>query len=236
MDQLTGTIDQIVFYSPETGYTVCRFILDSGEKITLVGTFPPLNSGEVLKISGKWEMNPRFGKQFKVENYIPELPSSVNGVEKFLSSGLIKGIGPALAGRIVKEFGADTLDVIDSKPDQLSRIEGVGPVKLREIKSSWSEHKHISDIIIFLQEHDISTNLATKIYKQYGQKTFHILKTNPYQACHDIWGVGFKTADQMALKLGIEPDSEERIKAYIRYLLEKDIEQGHVFSYESDMT
>ncbi|MCG2815784.1 MAG: ATP-dependent RecD-like DNA helicase [Candidatus Aminicenantes bacterium] len=233
MDTATGTIDQIVFYSPDTGYTVCRFTLEGGERVTIVGSFPPLNVGEVLKVSGKWEMNPRFGKQFRVDAYTPVLPSSVTGVEKFLASGLIRGIGPALAGRIVKKFGDETLDVLEKSPKKLGQVEGIGPVKLREIQKSWKEHRRISDLIIYLQGHNVSTNLATKIYQEYGEKSFQVLKTNPYQACHDIWGIGFKTADQMALKLGIEPDSPERVKAYIRYLMEKDNEQGHVFSLQS---
>ncbi len=230
MDYITGTIDHVVFYSPDSGYTVCKFVTDNRETLTIVGKFPPFSAGEVLKINGEWEINPRFGKQFKVKHYLPVLPASVRGIEKFLSSGLIKGIGPALARRITDRFGDRTLDVIAEKPKRLREVEGIGAVKLGEIKKSWAEHKHISDLIVFLQQYNVSTSLATKIYKQYGNRSFHVLKTNPYQACHDIWGIGFKTADQMALKLGISPDSKDRIKAYIRYLLEKDNEQGHVFS------
>ena len=235
MDTATGTIDQIVYYSPDTGYTVCRFSLEDGERVTIVGSFPPLNVGEVLKVSGAWEMNPRFGRQFRVTSYTPVLPATVTGVEKFLASGLIRGIGPALAGRIVAAFGDETLEVLEKSPKKLGRVEGIGPVKLKQIQASWKEHRRISDLIIFLQGHNVSTSLATKIYHQYGEQSFQVLKTNPYQACHDIWGIGFKTADQMALKLGIEPDSPERVKAYIRYLMEKDNEQGHVFSLESGL-
>ncbi len=235
MDSFKGTIDRIVFYSSETGYTVCKFVTEHGESLTVVGSFPPLSPGETLKIKGKWEINPRFGQQFRVENFIPILPASVKGIEKFLSSGLIRGIGPVLARRIIKRFGAQTIDILSGNPDKLQEVEGVGRVKLREIKKSWTEHERIRELIIFLQEHNISTNLATKIYHHYGEKAFHVLKSNPYQVCLDIWGVGFKTADQMALKLGVSPSSSERIKAYIRYLLEKDTEQGHVFSFQKDL-
>lgn len=235
MDYIEGTIERVVFYSPDTGYTVCRFSITEGQSLTIVGSFPPLSPGEILRIKGKWELNPRFGKQFKVENFIPILPSSVKGIEKFLSSGLVKGIGPALARRIVKRFGDQTMDILSKSPGKMKEVEGVGPVKLKEIKKSWAEHEDIRELIIFLQEHNISTNLATKIYQQYGEKSFYILKTNPYQACHDIWGIGFKTADQIALKLGMSPSSPERIKAYIRYLLEKDNEKGHVFSLQGDL-
>lgn len=234
-DGLTGTIESIVFYSPDTGYTVCRISLEDGRTITAIGNFPPLTPGETLKIKGKWEINPKFGQQLRVSHYMPVLPSSIKGVEKFLSSGLIKGIGPVLAKRIIAHFGEKTLDVLSSRQEKLSEVEGLGRKKLAEIKKSWSEHEDIRELIIFLQQHGISTNLATKIYQQYGRRAFHILKNNPYQACHDIWGVGFKTADQMALKLGMQTDSPERVKAYIHYLLEKDSEDGHVFSKQSEL-
>lgn len=235
MELLEGSIERIVFYSPDSGYTVCKFSLSDGQTINVVGSFPPLSEGELLRVKGKWEINPKFGKQFKVESFLPVLPSTVKGIEKFLSSGLIWGVGPVLARCIIQKFGERTIDILTSNPDELSKIPGIGPVKLREIKKSWAEHEDIRELIIFLQEHNISTTLATKIYRQYGDKSFHILRTNPYQACHDIWGVGFKTADQIALKLGLEPNSPERIKAFIRYLLEKDNEQGHVFSLAKDL-
>jgi exodeoxyribonuclease V alpha subunit len=232
MDYLEGTLEQIVYYNPENGYSVCKFALEDGQSLTIVGLFPPLSPGEMLKIKGDWEFNPKFGQQFRVENFLMVLPSSIKGIEKFLSSGLIKGIGPVLARRIVKKFGPQTIEVLSKTPEKIKKVEGVGEVKLREIKKSWEEHKDIRDLIIFLQEHEVSTNLATKIYRQYGEKAFHVLKTNPYQLCLDIWGIGFKTADQIALKLGIDPSSFERIKAFILYLLEKDNEEGHVFSIE----
>jgi exodeoxyribonuclease V alpha subunit len=235
LELLEGSIERIVFYSPESGYTVCKFSLPDGDTINVIGSFPPLSAGELLKIKGKWEINPKFGKQFKVESFLPVLPSSVRGIEKFLSSGLIWGVGPVLAKSIVQKFGDRTIDILTNNPNKLKEVEGIGPVKLREIKRSWAEHEDIRELIIFLQEHNISTTLATKIYRHYGEKSFHVLKTNPYQACHDIWGVGFKTADQMALKLGLDPNSPERIKAFIRYLLEKDNEQGHIFSLEKDL-
>ena len=235
MEYFEGTVESIVYYSPDTGYTVCKFSLENGQTMTVVGSFPPLSPGEMLKIKGKWEINPRFGQQFKVENFLPVLPASAKGIEKFLSSGLIKGVGPVLAKRIIKKFGAETIDIISKKPDKLREVEGVGDVKLKEIKKSWAENQNIRDLIIFLEEHNVSTNLATKIYRQYGEKSFQVLKTNPYQVCLDIWGVGFRTADQMALKLGMSPVSPERIKAFLLYLMEKDNEQGHVFSLQSEL-
>jgi len=235
MDYIEGTVESIVYYSSDTGYHICKFVLEDLQTMTIIGNFPPLSPGEVIKIKGKWELNPKFGKQYRVENYIPVMPSSAKGIEKFLSSGLIHGIGPVLAKRIVNQFGVNTIDVLSEDPAKMLKVEGIGSAKLKEIKKSWSEHEDIRELIIFLQEHNITTSLATKIYKQYGDKSFHVLKTNPYQACHDIWGVGFKTADQIALKLGMSPTSPERIKAFISYLLEKDTEQGHVFSYQNDV-
>ena len=235
MEYLQGTIENVVYYSHETGYTVCKFVGEDGMVFTIVGTFPPLSPGETIKIKGKWVINPKFGKQFSVDNYIPLLPSSVKGIEKFLSSGLIKGIGPVLAKRIVSRFGPQTIEILTNNISKLKQVDGVGAVKFNEIKKSWSMNEDIRELIIFLQEHNISTGLATKIYRQYGKNSYHILKTNPYQACHDIWGVGFKTADQIALNLGMSPTSPERIKAFILYALEKDNEQGHVFSFQKNL-
>jgi len=232
---LEGTIEQVVYYNPDNGYTVCRFGLEDGRQFTIIGTFPPLSPGEVLRVSGRWEMNPRFGQQLRVESFVPILPSSIKGIEKFLSSGLVRGIGPVLARRIVKKFGQKTIEVISEHPDRILGVEGVGEVKLKEIKKSWTENQHIRDLIIFLQEHNVSTSIATKVYRQYGEKSFQVLRRNPYQLCLDIWGIGFKTADQIALKLGLDPASAERVKAFILYLLEKGTEQGHVFSYQDEL-
>ena len=234
-ENLEGTVEGILFYNPENGYTVAKFSLEDGRTFNLVGSFPPLSAGEKLKVSGVWEVNPRFGQQLKVEGFVPVLPTSAAGIEKFLSSGLIKGIGPALARRIMDKFGERTIELLAHDPESMTGVPGVGPAKLKEIKRAWDEHEHIRDLIIFLQEHNVSTNLATKIYKQYGERSYQVLRTNPYQLCLDIWGIGFKTADQIALKLGTDPASPERVKAFVLYRLEKDNEQGHVFSFLEDL-
>jgi exodeoxyribonuclease V alpha subunit len=234
-EHLDGAIDEIVFYNADNGYTVAKFLAEDGETLTIVGSFPPLSPGEVLRVRGAWELNPRFGKQFKVDHFTMTLPASAVGIEKFLASGLVKGIGPVLAARIVAAFGAGTIDILTNDPERLREVGGVGAVKLKEIRRSWAEHQDIRDLIMFLQEHGVSTSLATKIYRQYGDRSFTVLKTNPYQLSSDIWGVGFKTADQLALKLGLDPASPERVKAYILYILEKDNEQGHVFSAASEV-
>jgi exodeoxyribonuclease V alpha subunit len=235
MEILEGTIEQILFYNPENGYTVFKFSSEEREQAIVVGSFPPMSPGERLKVNGRWEINPKYGPQFKAESFVPVLPSGVKGIEKFLSCGLIKGIGPVLAKRIIKKFGEQTLEILSRDPDRMREVEGVGGVKLKEIKKSWAEHEDIRDLIIFLQEHNVSTSLATKIYRHYGQKSYQILKTNPYQLCLEIWGIGFKTADQIAIKLGMDPASPERIKAFILYLQEKDNEQGHIFSFAGNL-
>jgi exodeoxyribonuclease V alpha subunit len=235
LDTIEGTVEDIVFYNPENGYTVCRFQVESGDELTVVGSFPPLSPGAVLKVRGRFEMNARFGKQFKAEQFTLTLPASVKGIERFLASGLVRGIGPVLAARIVAEFGRETIDILTEEPERLKQVEGIGEAKLKEVVKSWREHREIRDLIMFLQEHNVSTNLATKIYRQYGDRSFAVLKTNPYQLSLDIWGVGFKTADQIALKLGMDPGSLERVKAFILYLLEKDNEKGHVFSLASEV-
>jgi exodeoxyribonuclease V alpha subunit len=158
------------------------------------------------------------------------MPAGAKGIEKYLSCGLIKGIGPALAKRIVAAFGEDTLEILESKPERMTEVSGIGPAKLEDIKASWSSHRDVRDLIIFLQAHDVSTSLANKIHRQYGARSYEVLRTNPYQLCLDIWGIGFKTADAIALKLGTDPAAPERIKAFILYLMEKDNEQGHVYS------
>jgi exodeoxyribonuclease V alpha subunit len=234
-EQLEGTIESILFFNPENGYTIFKFSREDAAAQTVIGNFPPLSPGERLRVTGEWDLNPKFGRQFKAESFVPILPAGAKGIEKFLSCGLIKGIGPVLAKRIVQKFGERTLEVLSGEADAMRGVEGVGAVKLREIKKSWAAHQDVRDLIIFLQEHDVSTSLATKIYRQYGPKSYQVLKTNPYQLCLDIWGIGFKTADQIALKLGMDPASVERIKAFLLYLLEKDNEQGHVFSYESEL-
>jgi exodeoxyribonuclease V alpha subunit len=235
MESLEGTVEQIIYYNPDNGYTVFK-IKTENDEITVVGNFPPLSPGEGLKLTGRWEKNQKFGLQFQMESFSLTLPSSVRGIERFLSSGLIKGIGPVLARRIVKKFGEKTAEILNHDPKKLKEVDGIGQKKLAEILKSWEEHKEIRDLIIFLQAHNISTTLAYKIYRTYHQAAFEVLRRNPYQLCLDIWGVGFKTADQIALKLGMAPDSLERVKAFILYLLEKDNEQGHVFSDEEKIT
>jgi exodeoxyribonuclease V alpha subunit len=229
-----GAVESIVFYNPDNGYTVARFQPESGEPMTVVGCFPPLSPGEVLRVFGDWTLSPRFGRQFKVDRFTMTLPATAKGIEMFLASGLVKGIGPVLAARIVAAFGIGTIDVLTDDPDRLREVGGVGAVKLKEIKRSWNECQGVRELTMFLHEKGVTTGLVAKIYKQYGERSISVVRSNPYQLSRDIFGVGFKTADQLALKLGMDPASLERVKAYILYILEKDNEQGHVFSFAAD--
>jgi len=229
-----GAVESIVFYNPDNGYTVARFQPESGEPMTVVGCFPPLSPGEVLRIFGDWTLSPRFGRQFKVDRFTMTLPVSAKGIEMFLASGQVKGIGPVLAARIVAAFGVGTIGVLTDDPDRLREVGGVGALKLKEIKRSWNEGQGVRELTMFLHEKGVTTGLAAKIFKQYGERSISVVRSNPYQLSRDIFGVGFKTADQLALKLGMDPASPERVKAYILYILEKDNEQGHVFSFAAD--
>jgi exodeoxyribonuclease V alpha subunit len=235
MIEIKGEITKIIFFDLETGYTVAEFLSEENQLITIVGNFHPLSIGETLKIIGEWEINPRFGTQFRVKSFIPILPSSVKGIERYLSSGLVKGIGPVLAKRIVRKFSEKTIKIINENPEKLLEVEGIGVQKMEEIINSWKKNKEVRELIIFLQQYGVSTTLALKIYNYYQSECFKILKTNPYQLCYDVWGIGFKTADQIAMKLGISPDSIERLKAFIIYLLNQDILQGNVFSTIEDI-
>lgn len=236
LEEILGTIDQVVYYNPENGYSVYRFLLEDETLMTVVGNFPPLSPGEVLRLTGQWEENARYGLQFHALSFVPVLPSTVRGVERYLASGLVHGIGPVLARRIVRRFGLQTIEVIASHPERLLEVEGIGPVKLQEIVRSWQSNQRLRDLVIFLQEHGITTSLATRVYRHYGDQAFSVLRSNPYQLCLDVWGIGFRTADQMAMKLGVDPGSLERIGAFVLYYLEKESEKGHVFSYRSEVT
>jgi exodeoxyribonuclease V alpha subunit len=174
-----GAVESIVFYNPDNGYTVARFQPESGEPMTVVGCFPPLSPGEVLRVYGDWTLSPRFGRQFKVDRFTMTLPASAKGIEKFLASGLVKGIGPVLAARIVAAFGVETIDILTGDPDRLREVGGVGAVKLKEIKRSWNEHRGIRDLIMFLQDHGVTTGLATKIHKQYGERSISVVPAKP---------------------------------------------------------
>ncbi len=191
---------------------------------------PDVHVGSVLSLAGAWRLDTKYGRQFSVESFGETLPATVYGIEKYLGSGLVKGIGPMFAKRIVQEFGAETLSVIEDRPDDLIRVPGIGKVRVERIKKSWAEQKEIRNIMLFLQGHDVSTAHATKIYKQYGTESIDVIRENPYRLADDIWGIGFKTADTIAARLGFEKDRFARLRSGIMYTLNRLAEDGHCYA------
>lgn len=235
-ETLEGTVERVTYYSDETGYAVIR-LQPPGRStlVTVVGNLPEVNPGEYLRLSGNWMTHPQHGRQFKAEDCQQVLPATVEGIRKYLGSGLIKGIGPVTAGRIVKKFGLETLRVIEEEPDRLLGVLGVGPKRVALIKRAWQDQKHIKEIMLFLQSHGVSTSLAVKIYKQYGDAAVSVVRTDPYRLARDIYGIGFKTADKIAQQLGLPHDAPTRIEAGVSYALSQLADEGHVYVPEPEL-
>jgi len=228
MKEIVGTIERITFQNTDTGYTVAKIdCRDHKDLICIVGAMPLVQPGETVRCCGEWRQHLVYGRQFEVENYKTEAPSDILGIRKYLGSGLIKGIGPVYASRIVDTFGVFALDIIDNDPDRLKEIPGLGKVRINKIKSCWSEQKTIREVMIFLQSVGVSPGYAQKIFKVYGKKAIEIVKENPYTLAKDIFGIGFKSADAIAQKMGIDKDSPGRIDAGIEYVLSQLSNNGH---------
>ena len=228
MEALNGIVESIVFKSSDTGYTVIKF-RENNIIHTAVGVLPHVKEGQNLKITGSWVNHSQFGKQFKVEECEEILPTSKDGIEKYLSSGIIQGIGPVTAKKIVNKFGEDTLNILDNNIERLKEIEGIGKKKLETIIESYREQRELKNITIFLQTHGLSVNQCLKIYKKYGASSVDTVKNNPYILCDEISGIGFKTSDKIARSLGIEIDSPFRIQSGIRYVINEFCANGHTF-------
>lgn len=229
MEQIVGYIERITFQSPESGFTVAQLQPPGKtELICVVGTMPSLQPGETVRCMGGWTRHLVYGQQFEVSKYEVEAPADILGIRKYLGSGLIKGIGPKYAGRIVEKFGLDTLDVIDNSPEKLHEIEGIGKKRVSTIRVCWEEQRSIRELMIFLQSHDVSPTFAQKIFKAYGKKSVQTVKENPFSLARDIFGIGFKTADQIAEKLGIANNASQRVDAGIDYVLAEFASAGHV--------
>lgn len=228
--ELNAEVASVTYFNAENGYLVAR-VRAKGEPglVTIVGNVGQVAPGEMLELLGGWKDHPRFGRQFEAESCRKVLPASENGVRRYLASGMIRGIGPVLAGRLVETFGADVLDILDKTPEKLMRVEGVGRKTLRGIIESWEEQREIRDLMVFLQTHEVSPTHAPKIFARYGVGSVAKLKENPYDLAYDLRGVGFRTADRMALKLGFAPDSPKRLEAAVVYGLFTLSEQGHLF-------
>ncbi len=231
MEHLRCVIERITYQNADNGYTVLKCsVKNCKDLVTVVGTMPETHVGSVLSLDGFWKVDAKYGRQFSVEHFEETLPATVYGIEKYLGSGLVKGVGPKFAKRIVEKFGKDTLDVIEECPDELLKVSGIGKVRVDRIKTSWKEQKEIKNIMLFLQSHEVSTSHATKIFKTYGSESIEIVKENPYRLADDIWGIGFKTADSIAQKMGIEKEKFVRLRSGIFYTLNKLAESGHCYA------
>lgn len=227
---LAGTVERVVFYSEADHFAVARLKeANSKKEITIVGHLTGITPGQSLKVKGRWEEDGKYGAQFRVEALDIEMPQSLEGIERYLGSGLIKGLGPVMAKRIVSKFGMEALKVIEESPKRLKEVEGIGQKRLGIIQASFDEQKEIRDVMVFFQGHGISPAYSLKIYKHYGQKAMEILMSNPYSLCADVYGIGFKIADSIAMNMGIEPTSLLRAEAGIIYVLQKQTEEGHLY-------
>lgn len=228
--QLSGTIERILFHNQENGYSVFVLEINRNNTATICGHFPQIRPGEQVSLAGSWVMHPKFGKQFQATQCTAHVPTTILGLKKYLGSGLIKGIGPVFAEKLVKKFGQDVLDVIDEHPHRLNEIPGVGPKRIESIVHAWKEQKEISHIMVFLQDKGISTVYATKIYKKYGHNAIPYLIENPYRLADDIWGIGFKMADTIAQNMGFEKNSVKRIRSGLLFVLGNQTSKGHLYT------
>ncbi|WP_433856382.1 SF1B family DNA helicase RecD2 [Streptomyces kronopolitis] len=232
-----GVLERITYANEESGYTVARVDTGrgAGDLLTVVGALLGAQPGESLRMEGRWGSHPQYGKQFTVENYTTVLPATIQGIRRYLGSGLIKGIGPRLADRIVEHFGTDTLDVIETEPARLVEVPGLGPKRTKLIGAAWEEQKAIKEVMIFLQGVGVSTSIAVRIYKKYGDASISVVRGEPYRLAADVWGIGFLTADRIAQSVGIPHDSPDRVKAGLQYALSQSTDQGHCFLPEEQL-
>ncbi|WP_326697563.1 ATP-dependent RecD-like DNA helicase [Streptomyces sp. NBC_01754] len=228
---LEGVLERITYANEENGYTVARVDTGrgSGDLLTVVGSLLGAQPGESLRMEGRWASHPQFGKQFQVDNYTTVLPATIQGIRRYLGSGLIKGIGPVMADRITTHFGVDTLDIIEQHPKRLVEVPGLGPKRTKMIAVAWEEQKAIKEVMVFLQSVGVSTSIAVRIYKKYADASISVVKNQPYRLAADVWGIGFLTADRIAQAVGIPHDSPERVKAGLQYALSQSTDQGHCF-------
>lgn len=233
---LEATLERVTFANEQTGYTVARVDPGrGGELVTVVGSLSGAQPGETLRLRGRWGAHPQYGRQFLVEDYSTVLPATVQGIRRYLGSGLIKGIGPRLAERIVGHFGADALRVIEQEPGRLVEVPNLGPKRTGLITAAWEAQKAIKEVMVFLQGVGVSTSLAVRIYKAYGDASVDVVRAEPYRLASEVWGIGFKTADAIATAVGIPRDSPQRVKAGLQFVLSEASGQGHCFLPEADL-
>jgi len=227
---LEGVLERIVFFNEENSFTVARLqVTGRHDLVTIVGALSLPTPGETLRLRGQWVVDTKFGEQFRVESCLSVLPATIVGIKKYLGSGLVKGIGPIMASRIVDRFGLETFDIIEESPEGLQEVDGIGPIRTDRITRAWQEHKEIREVMVFLQGHEVSPAYAVKIFKVYGDKAISTVKENPYRLALDISGIGFKTADKIARSMGIDPNSQIRAEAGIIHVLSELVDEGHVY-------
>ncbi|MBW2513101.1 MAG: ATP-dependent RecD-like DNA helicase [Deltaproteobacteria bacterium] len=230
MIELTGQLERITYTNAQTGYTIAKLkVQGQWDLITIVGNIPSPSPGEMLDLKGEWVHHPKYGDQFKIHAYHTTVPATVYGIRKYLGSGMIKGLGPKMADRIVEMFGEKTLDIIEHQIQRLEKVEGIGPKRIAQIQQAWKDQKKIREVMLFLQSHGVSTGYATKIYQTYRNRSIAIVQQNPYRLCMDIFGIGFVIADRIAAKLGFPKNSELRAEAGIIYVLSGLADHGHVY-------
>ncbi len=236
MESLEGTLERVTFYSSDTSYMVGRLGRSGKENVTIVGYFPPLREGESLLLRGEWTTHPRYGRQFLVKEWETVTPTSRKGLERFLASGLIKGVGSHMAGLLIKHFDMDVLEVIATEPSRLTEVSGIGSKKALLIHQSYLKQQEIKEVMLFLQGYDVSPSLAVRIFRHYGKESIPLLRENPYRLAEEVYGIGFITADKIARKLGLPFDSPQRVRAAVLFLLNQAADQGHVYLPQAVLT
>lgn len=231
MEYIGGIVERITYENEENGFCVIK-IKSKGysDLVTVVGNLAAVNVGAIIRAKGQWKIDSKFGKQFAAQDYRETIPATVAGIEKYLGSGLIKGIGPAFAKRIVGRFKEDTLRVLEEQSEYLIEVDGIGKKRVEMIKKAWQDQKEIKNVMLFLQSNGVSTAYAVKIYKTYGNKSVEIVTANPFRLADDIWGIGFKTADKIAMQMGFDKNSYERCRAGIVYVLNELSNDGHCYA------
>ncbi len=227
--ELCGTIDKQIYKNHENGFAIFNLKVNSKEKVIVQGYLPEIHQGEQVTLKGEWNFHKKFGRQFVAKECVAQLPSSTIGIQKYLASGMIKGIGPKFAERLVNKFQEKTLEIIDKKPELLHQVNGVGPSRVEAITKAWQDQKEISKVMVFLKSKDVSTAFAVKIYKTYGNESISKIQENPYRLIEDIWGIGFKSADKLALQLGMEKDSLKRVQSGILHSITEIISEGSLY-------
>ena len=235
--EISGTVENVVFRNDDNGYTVLsvRPADELSSTVTVTGTVAAVWVGEELTAKGRWVTHPQFGRRFQAESMVCIAPSSPEGIRRFLASGLIRGIGKEMAKRIVAKFGAETIDILDHHPRRLAEVEGIGAVREKRIRDSWTAQRGVRDVMIFLQSHGVGTGQAARIYRQYGADAIAVVRQNPYRLCRDVWGIGFLSADAIALKLGVPHDSPERARAGLVHYLRALSDEGHCYAEDAEL-